>query len=102
MTRALELVQQEMGPEAVILSSRQVDNGVEIITSLEPDLPTRGIDERRRFGQKFDEELDRAMESDTAWRAQAGIEKAAARYGGVTEDYRPRGFVRSRKSCRKN
>lgn len=85
MTRALELVQREMGPEAVILSSKKVDKGVEIITSLEPDLPTRGIDVRREFGQKFDTEVDTAMKSDSAWRAQAGIEKAAANYGGITE-----------------
>ncbi len=85
MTRALELVQRELGPEAVILSSKKVDKGVEIITSLEPDLPTRGIDVRREFGQKFDTEVDTAMQSDSAWRSQAGIEKAAANYGGITE-----------------
>ncbi len=85
MTRALELVQREMGPEAVILSSQRVDKGVEIITSLEPDLPTRGIDVRREFGQNFDADVDTAMQSDSAWRSQAGIEKAAANYGGVSE-----------------
>ncbi len=85
MTRALELVQREMGPEAVILSSRRVDKGVEIVTSLEPDLPTRGIDIRREFGRNFDVELDTAMPSDLAWRSQAGIEKAAATYGGRAE-----------------
>lgn len=85
MTRALELVQREMGPEAVILSSKRVDKGVEIITSLEPDLPTRGIDVRRKFGQNFDTDVDTAMSSDSAWRSQAGIEKAAANFGGVTE-----------------
>ncbi len=85
MTRALELVQREMGPEAVILSSKRIDKGVEIITSLEPDLPTRGIDVRREFGQNFDTDVDTAMNSDSAWRSQAGIEKAAANFGGVTE-----------------
>lgn len=85
MTRALELVQREMGPEAVILSSKRIDKGVEIITSLEPDLPTRGIDVRREFGQNFDTDVDTAMSSDSAWRSQAGIEKAAANYGGTTE-----------------
>ncbi|MFL0802243.1 MAG: flagellar biosynthesis protein FlhF [Agarilytica sp.] len=85
MTRALELVQREMGPEAVILSSKRIDKGVEIITSLEPDLPTRGIDVRREFGQNFDADVDTAMSSDSAWRSQAGVEKAAANYGGVTE-----------------
>lgn len=87
MTRALELVQREMGPEAIILSSRKVDKGIEIVTSLEPDLPTRGIDVRRQFGQNFDSDLDRALPSDSAWRAQAGVEKAAAEFGGRAETH---------------
>ncbi|MFL0808946.1 MAG: flagellar biosynthesis protein FlhF [Agarilytica sp.] len=82
MTRALELVQRELGPEAVILSSKRVDKGVEIITSLEPDLPTRGIDVRREFGQNFDADVDTAMSSDSAWRSEAGIQHAAAKYEG--------------------
>ncbi|WP_086931371.1 flagellar biosynthesis protein FlhF [Agarilytica rhodophyticola] len=85
MTRALELVQQELGPEAVILSSKRLSKGVEIVTSLEPDLPTRGIESRRQFGQKFDADVDTAFSSDEAWQEQAGIEKAAAFYGGTTE-----------------
>lgn len=85
MTRALELVQKELGPEAVILSSKRVDKGIEIVTSLEPDLPTRGIDVRREFGQNFDAELDTVLPSDSAWRSQAGIEQAAASYGGKVE-----------------
>ncbi len=85
MTRALELVQRELGPEAVILSSKKVKKGIEIVTSLEPDLPTRGVDVRRNFGQKFDADLDTAMNSDMAWRSQSGIEKAAAQFGGKTE-----------------
>ncbi|WNO07895.1 flagellar biosynthesis protein FlhF [Teredinibacter sp. KSP-S5-2] len=82
MSRALELVRAEMGPEAVILSSRRVDKGVEIITSLEPDLPTRGIDVRREFSHKFDAEVDRAMASDSAWKTQAGLSQAASSYSG--------------------
>ena len=92
MTRALELVRAEMGPEAVILSSKKVDKGVEIITSLEPDLPTRGIDVRREFGRNFDAELDRAMPSDNAWKATAGIEQAASSYESRTELNAPAGF----------
>lgn len=85
MSRALELVQRELGPEAVILSSKRIDKGVEIVTSLEPDLPTRGIDVRREFGRKFDADYDTAFDSDSAWRSSAGIEKAAASYGGAIE-----------------
>jgi flagellar biosynthesis protein FlhF len=80
MSRALELVKEELGSEAVILSSNRVDGGVEILTSVEPDLPTRGIHERRAFGGHFDTDLDQALDSDASWETQAGIEQAAAKY----------------------
>ncbi|WP_096087184.1 flagellar biosynthesis protein FlhF [Agaribacterium haliotis] len=80
MSQALALVRDEMGPEAVILSSKKINGGVEIITSLEPDYHTRGVPERRDFGQKFDTELDHAMSSDSSWQSQAGIEQALASY----------------------
>ena len=85
MRRALDLVREEMGPEAVILSSKKVKNGVEIITSVDLDLSTRGIDTRREFGQKFDTEVDSVMPSDFAWRANADVEKAASNYSSRTE-----------------
>lgn len=37
MAEGLKQVSQEMGPDAVILSSRRVDDGVEIVTALEYD-----------------------------------------------------------------
>lgn len=91
MRRALDLVRAEMGPEAVILSSQKVDGGVEVITSVEPDLPTRGIDVRREFGRHFDSELDTAMNSDAAWQMQSGVDQAAAQYASRVEvnDRRP-------------
>jgi len=85
MRRALDLVRQDMGAEAVILSSRKVDGGIEVITSLEPDLSTRGVDTRRSFGQNFDSDYDTAMSSDSAWRSQAGIEQAVASYAGQSD-----------------
>lgn len=90
MRRALDLVNAELGPEAVILSSRKVPEGVEVVTSLEPDLPTRGIDVRREFGRHFDAELDTAMGSDSAWQMQAGIDRAAGQYGGRVEHNEPK------------
>ena len=85
MSRALELVKLEMGPEAIILSSSKVKGGVEVVTSIDRDLPTRGIEERRTFGQNFDTELDQALASDVSWESQAGIEQAAAQYPGQVE-----------------
>jgi len=85
MSRALELVKDELGPEAVILSSNRVDGGVEILTSVEPDLPTRGISERRAFGNHFDTDVDQVLDSDASWQTQAGIEQAAANYDAKVE-----------------
>ncbi len=84
MRRALQMVSEELGPEAVILSSQKTPRGVEIVVSLEPDFRTRGIDVRREFGQNFDADLDSPMNSDSAWRVQAGMEKAAEKYGAYT------------------
>lgn len=85
MRRALQMVSEELGPEAVILSSQKTARGVEIVVSLEPDYVTRGVDVRREFGQNFDAELDAPMRSDAAWRVQAGMEKAAESYGGKVD-----------------
>ena len=85
MRRALQMVREELGPEAVILSSQRTSKGVEVVTSLEPDFPTRGIDVRREFGRNFDADLDRPLSSDSAWRAQAGVEQAAMTYGARAE-----------------
>ncbi len=85
MRRALQMVREELGPEAVILSSQRTGRGVEVVTSVEPDFPTRGIDVRREFGRNFDAELDRPLASDSAWRAQAGVEQAAMAYGARAE-----------------
>lgn len=80
MRRALDLVRQEMGPDAIILSSQRTPDGIEIITSTELDYQTRGVQERQDFGRQFDEEVDVPFESDQAWKAQAGIADAARKY----------------------
>ena len=85
MRRALQMVREELGPEAVILSSQRTNKGVEVVTSLEPDFPTRGIDVRREFGRNFDADLDQPLSSDSAWRTQAGVEQAAMSYGARAE-----------------
>lgn len=70
MRRALDLVRQEMGPDAIILSSKRVKDGVEVLTAEELDLPTRGYDSRQHFSQQFDTEVDRPLSSDHAWNPQ--------------------------------
>ena len=85
MTQALALVREEMGPEAVILSSQKVKGGVEIITSVERDYHTRGVAERQNFGQNFDADVDHVMASDSSWQSQAGIEQAVSGYNSKLE-----------------
>ncbi|HRH76671.1 MAG TPA: flagellar biosynthesis protein FlhF, partial [Cellvibrionaceae bacterium] len=67
MRRALDLVRQEMGPEAIILSSKRIKEGVEILTADQLDIPTRGYDARKQFGEQFDSDLDRPLISDRDW-----------------------------------
>ncbi len=71
MRRALELVRQEMGPEAVILSSRRVKQGVEILTSLQPQAATL-----QKPVDKAVDGVDVPMSSDGAWRDQQIVDAA--------------------------
>ena len=80
MRRALDLVRQEMGPDAIILSSQRTREGVEIITSSDLDMVARGGEERKSFGNRFDQDLDQPLASDAAWHAQAGAAEAAQQY----------------------
>lgn len=80
MRRALNMVRDELGPDAIILSSQRTAKGVEIITSTDLDLPTRGADTRREFGARFDEDLDTPLASDSAWQAQQGAAQAAKHF----------------------
>lgn len=80
MRRALDLVRQEMGPDAIILSSQRTREGVEIITSTDLDVVARGGEERKDFGSRFDTELDQPLASDTAWQAHDGLADAVRKY----------------------
>ncbi len=73
MRRALELVRQELGPEAIILSSRRVKQGVEIVTSLQESAAnvTSSIDHAI-------DGVDVPMGSDGAWRDQKDAETTFA------------------------
>jgi flagellar biosynthesis protein FlhF len=80
MRRALDLVRQEMGPDAIILSSQRTREGVEIITSTELDVVARGGEERKDFGSRFDADLDQPLASDAAWQAHDGLADAVRKY----------------------
>ncbi|MCR6653629.1 MAG: flagellar biosynthesis protein FlhF [Cellvibrionaceae bacterium] len=85
MRRALDLVRQEMGPDAIILSSQRTREGVEIITSTDLDVVARGGEERKDFGRRFDTELDQPLASDTAWQAHEGLGEAVRKYAAPAQ-----------------
>src|SRR5690606_24980678 len=81
MRRALELVRQELGPEAIILSSNRIKEGVELLTTLAGD---------SELAQMQQEPLGRAalasaspLASDGAWGdpGRAIAERGARQHG---------------------
>lgn len=80
MRRALELVRQELGPDAIILSSNRIKEGVELLTTLAGD---------SELAQMQQEPLGRAafasaspLASDGAWGDQSSA-IAARQHGGA-------------------
>ena len=75
MRRALEMVRQEMGPDAIILSSGRVPEGVEILTTMGSDSELMQL-QQQPLGRLA---LSTAspMASDGAWAETAVIERAA-------------------------
>ena len=80
MRRALELVRQEMGPEAIILSSRRVKQGVEILTSLQPQPKSATV---QAAVDRPVEGVDVPMTSDGAWRDQNLVDSAIRQNGSL-------------------
>lgn len=66
MSRALKKVREELGPDAIILSSKRADKGVEVVASIE-DAPSDEKVARSRFANAFDEEFDQPLASDMEW-----------------------------------
>ncbi|BFM16543.1 hypothetical protein R50073_27260 [Maricurvus nonylphenolicus] len=79
MRRALELVRREMGDDAIILSSRRIKQGVEILTQVEPVAATPNPSPLDNQGG----ESEVAMPSDGAWAEQSQLEAAVARHQGA-------------------
>lgn len=66
MSRALKKVREELGPDAIILSSKRAEKGVEVVATIE-DAPSDEKLARSQFANGFDEELDRPLASDIEW-----------------------------------
>lgn len=75
MRRALELVRQELGPDAIILSSNRIPEGVELLTTTGSDSELAQL-QQQPLGRMVSASASPMM-SDGAWAETEVIERAA-------------------------
>lgn len=80
MSRALEMVREEMGPEAIILSSKRVKEGVEILTTLQA--PPQSTGTRKQITQSLTD-AEVPMGSDDAWNQEEILDRKSAAIGAA-------------------
>ena len=80
MRRALELVRQELGPDAIILSSSRVPEGVELLTTTGSDSELMQLQQQPLGKMAFSSASP--MMSDGAWAETEVIERAAKQHAG--------------------
>ncbi len=80
MRRALELVRQELGPDAIILSSGRVPEGVELLTTTGSDSELQQLQQQPLGKMAFASASP--MISDGAWAETEVIERAAKQHLG--------------------
>ena len=78
MSRALKKVREELGPDAIILSSKRAEKGVEIIATLDDTPPSPAKAAKKRFAASFDDELDQPLASDTEWEEHHNAQRVAS------------------------
>ena len=78
MRRALELVRQAMGPDAIILSSSRTAEGVELLTTMGSDSELMQLQQQPLGKMAFSSASP--MISDGAWSETAVIERAAKKH----------------------
>ncbi len=85
MSEALKLVSEQMGPDAVILSNRRVDGGVEIVTALDYDENMA----RQRLGNQAEEATNGSrlaeMQADQHRRLEDELSRSRDRIREVRE-----------------
>lgn len=82
MRRALELVRQELGPDAIILSSGRVPEGVELLTTTGSDSELQQLQQQPLGKMAFASASP--MISDGAWAETEVIERAAKQHAGTS------------------
>jgi flagellar biosynthesis protein FlhF len=87
MRRALELVRQELGPDAIILSSNRVKDGVELITTLAGDSELAQL-QQQPFGRAALASASPTLSDGAAWTdtGLAAAERAARQHSVVFTD----------------
>lgn len=78
MGSALKKVREELGPDAIILSSKRADKGVEIIATLDDVAPSPEKHAKKRFVEAFDDEFDQPLASDPEWSEHHKASRIAA------------------------
>ncbi len=81
MRRALELVRQELGPDAIILSSSRIPEGVELLTTVGSDSELMQLQQQPLGKMAF--ATASPMISDGAWAETEVIERAAKQHAEV-------------------
>jgi len=82
MRRALELVRQELGPDAIILSSGRVPEGVELLTTTGSDSELMQLQQQPLGKMAFSSASP--MISDGAWAETEVIERAAKQHANTS------------------
>lgn len=83
MRRALELVRQELGPDAIILSSGRVPEGVELLTTTGSDSELAQLQQQPLGKMVFSSASP--MMSDGAWAETEVIERAAKQHAAAAK-----------------
>lgn len=77
MRRALELVRQELGPDAIILSSNRIPEGVELLTTMGSDYELKQLQNRPFAEATFAPSEPLLSDGDLSPRAMANARRAA-------------------------
>ena len=83
MRRALELVRQELGADAIILSSNRTPEGVELLTTMGSDSELMELQQQPLGKMAFSSASP--MLSDGAWSETAVIERAAKKHSDAPQ-----------------
>lgn len=82
MRRALDIAREQLGPEAIILSTRRHPDGIELMATVEE--PGQLPEEQRAFaGQRSEPDAAAPLNSDNAWQHQHSVTEALSDTGST-------------------